>query len=72
MAIGTVVTIRVIDLVAGPGPCSFDLDGYGLHSGPIPEGGSWEVTFTASRAGVFVFYCDYHLPFMVGVLDVVA
>ena len=68
---GTLVTLRVLNLGIDGEVCSFTLEGYGIDSGPIPDGGSWEVTFLADRAGVFAFYCEYHGPFMAGVLDVV-
>ncbi len=36
---------------------TFELDDFGLSSGRLAEGASWNATFTANRNGTFYFYC---------------
>ncbi|MBI3859075.1 MAG: cupredoxin domain-containing protein [Thaumarchaeota archaeon] len=66
---GDTVTIHFYNTEDEPEHHNFVLTAYGI-SVDLAQGEHRDITFTASQAGVFRFYCAYHLPTMTGQLVV--
>ena len=65
--LGDAVTIHFYNTEDEPEHHNFVLTAYGI-SVDLAQGEHQDITFTADKAGVFRFYCAYHLPTMTGQL----
>lgn len=66
---GDKVIIHFYNTEDEPENHNFILTAYGLNT-DLAQGQHQDITFTANQAGVFRFFCGYHLPTMTGQLIV--
>lgn len=68
---GDKVVIHFINTEDEPENHTFTIDAYNINV-DLGMGQKQDITFTATQAGMFRFYCTYHLPTMSGQLVVLA
>ena len=68
---GDTVIIHFINTEEADEHHTFTLPAYNIDV-DLAQGQKQDIRFTASQAGIFLFYCKYHLPTMAGQLVVLS